>query len=222
MRIDRHFFQLLGVALALTVAACSGDRLQPTAAVSADTELSTLQLNATADAERARTARAALASQPAFDSLIASWSSAIGISDVLNVTSLTLLRCRPLPYASDVRVVGPAGGRLRIGPHTLTIPAGALSNRVVITGEAPVSELAQVRFSPHGLTFNERYPARLTLSYDHCDSRLGLNLPKRIVYVDDLLQILEVLPSLNDDDDDDDDEKTTAPINHFSSYVVAY
>ncbi len=221
MRIDRHLFRLLGVGLALTVAACGVDSPQPTAAASAHTEISALQLNITADAERARTANAALASQPAFDSLMASWSSAIGLGDVLSVTPLTLLRCRPLPYASDVRVVGPGGGRLRIGPHSLTIPAGALSSRVVITGEAPVSELAQVRFSPHGLTFNKRYPARLTLSYDHCNSLVGLNMPKRIVYVNDLLQILEVLPSLGDDDDDDDDE-TTAPINHFSSYVVAY
>lgn len=212
MRIARRLFRLLGAALTLPVVACNVDSPPPTASVSA--EVSTQQLKMVADAERARTASTALASQPAFDSLLASWSADQGLGDLVNGL---LLQCRPLPYASDVQVVGPSGGLLRIGPHTLAIPAGALNQPVVITAESPVSQLAQVSFTPHGLTFDERYPPSLTLSYAHCDG-LGASLPKHIVYVDDGLKILESLLSF----DLPRDKSVSAPLSHFSGYVVAY
>src|SRR5262245_29976675 len=39
-----------------------------------------------------------------------------------------LLVCRPLPFDSDSAAIGPAGGALQMGPHTLIIPRGALSS----------------------------------------------------------------------------------------------
>src|SRR5258707_847054 len=48
-----------------------------------------------------------------------------------------LLACTPLPYAVTQQMVGTAGGTLLVGPHKLTIPAGALSTSVLITAEAP-------------------------------------------------------------------------------------
>lgn len=220
MRIDRHLSRLLGVVLTLAVAACGSDRTQPTAAVSPTVEASAAELNATLNAERARTASAALASMPVYDSLVASYSpNLIGniVVGATNVLQGVLLQCKPLPYASDVEQVGPAGGILRAGPHTLVIPPGALSKNTVITMESPVGPIAQVKFKPHGLKFGNWSKPALTLSYSHC-SGLGMILPKQIVYTDDLLKILETLISL----DLRENQSVSAPLSHFSSYVVAY
>src|SRR5712691_8051937 len=62
-----------------------------------------------------------------------------------------LLACTPLPYAITQQTVGTAGGTLLVGPHMLTIPAGALSTPVLITAEAPVGTVNSVRLSPEGL-----------------------------------------------------------------------
>ena len=219
MRIDRHLSRLLGVALTLAVAACGSDRPQPTAAVSS-VEQSSVELSATLNAERARTASAALSSLPKYDSLVASYSpDLVGslVGGVVNTVQGLLLQCKPLPYASDVEVVGPGGGILRAGPHTLVIPKGALSTNTVITMEAPTAPRAQVTFKPHGLKFSNWSKPVLTMSYSHC-SGVGMLLPKQIVYTDDLLKILETLISL-----DLKQTKTVgAPLSHFSSYMVAY
>lgn len=80
--------------------------------------------------------------------------------------TMELLRCEPLEYESDAEVIGPDGGKLKIGPHELVIPAGALAEEELITGTSPMGELVQVTFGPHGLQFQRS--AQLTLSYDHC------------------------------------------------------
>ncbi len=219
MRIDRHFFRLLGVALTLTVAACGRDTSQPTAAISAESEISA-SLDATLNAEQARTANRALASMPAYDSLMSSYNADL-VGDLVgglgNVAKGLLLTCRPLPYASDVQTIGPAGGVLRVGPHSLVIPRGALSRNTVITAEAPVSKYAQVTFSPHGLKFTNDMKPVLTLSYAHCNGVLTAIKPK-IVYVDKNLNILEWLLSINLSFN----KSVSAPLSHFSSYMVAY
>ncbi len=220
MSIDRHLSRLLGVALTLAVAACGSDRTQPTATVASSVEESSAELNATLNAELARTANAALASIPQYDSLVASYSpNLVGdlVGGVVNTVQGLLLQCTPQPYASNVKTVGYAGGVLRAGPHTLIIPKGALSTNTVITMEAPVAPRAQVTFKPHGLKFGNWSKPVLTLSYQHC-SGLGMLLPKQIVYTDDLLKILETLISL----ELKQTKTVSAPLSHFSSYVVAY
>jgi len=220
MRIDRHLSRLLGVALTLAVAACGSDRTQPTAAISPTVEASSDELNATLNAERARTASAALASARVYDSLMTSYNAdLIGglVGGVANTVQSVLLTCRPLPYASAVKTVGPLGGTLKVGPHTLVIPRGALSTNTVITAEAPSSKYAQVVFSPHGLLFSNSAKPALTLSYAHCNGLLTVIKPK-IVYVDKNLKILETLLSLNLSFN----KSVTAPLSHFSSYMVAY
>ena len=220
MRIDRHLSRLLGVFLTLAVAACGSDRTTPTAAVSPTVEASSAELNATLNAERARTANAALASAVVYDSLMSSYNANL-VGDLLGgVTSTVkglLLTCRPLPYASDVKTIGPAGGVLKVGPHSLVIPPGALSQKTVITAEAPSSKYAQVVFSPHGLKFTNNMKPVLTLSYAHCNGVLTLIKPK-IVYVDKNLTILEWLLSLNLSSN----KSVSAPLSHFSIYMVAY
>src|SRR5438094_10172751 len=65
-----------------------------------------------------------------------------------------LLQCTPLPYASTTKTIGPAGGIINVGPHTLVIPPGALSQNVTITAEAPSARVNSVRFTPQGLRFS--------------------------------------------------------------------
>jgi hypothetical protein len=219
MRFDRHLFRLLSVALALTLAACGKDS-QPTAAQSGDTEITLQQLDSTLNAEQARTANAALASAKLYDSLMTTYNPNL-IGDLLGglngVVKGLLLQCRPLPYAADVETIGPGGGALRMGPHSLVFPPGALSKNTVITAEAPSSKYAQVTFKPHGLQFNNTMKPVLTLSYAHCNGLLTVIKPK-IVYVDKNLKILEWLLSLNLSFN----KTVSAPLNHFSSYMVAY
>lgn len=130
--------------------------------------------------------------------------------------SLALLRCDPLPAASTTRWIGPRGGTLYVGPHTLRIPEHALSHWVRITATAPSDSVNHVHFEPEGLQFNKN--ASLTMSYANCNG-LGSLLPKRVVYTsDDLLSILDVLLSL----DSPFTRTVTGRVNHFSQYAVAW
>lgn len=127
----------------------------------------------------------------------------------------TLLTCEPMGYAMSTATIGARGGTVKIGPHTLVIPRGALSAATRITAELPGDGYSSVRFGPAGLTFAKS--ATLTLSYAHCQG-LGILLPKRIAYTTDRLLILEILRST----DDPRARKVTAPLDHFSRYAVAY
>jgi hypothetical protein len=109
-----------------------------------------------------------------------------------NHSNVRLFACATPDFGSVTKRVGPAGGLIRIGPHILIIPRGALRESVDITASAPASAHVRVRFSPHGLKLHA--PAILVLSYKHCKS-LAPRRPK-IAHVDDLQDsILELLPS---------------------------
>ena len=82
-----------------------------------------------------------------------------------------LLQCEPPRYQGQARIIGPAGGTVEFGPHSLRIPAGALDYQVVITGEIVVSSHVLADLSPHGLTFAT--PAILELGYEE----FGANSP---------------------------------------------
>jgi hypothetical protein len=128
-----------------------------------------------------------------------------------NVTDLLL--CSPQPYAKDIETIGPDGGSIRVGTHTLIVPQGALTSRVTITAEQLPGKTNSIRFSPEGLQFER--PAILTMTYGNCALVL---LQKKIVYTDEKLQILEVLKTL----DLFQRKQATAGIDHFSRYAVAY
>lgn len=127
---------------------------------------------------------------------------------------VSLLFCSPSKAAEASALIGPSGGTLLVGRHSLTVPAGALSEPVLITATVPASSVNQVDFEPEGLEF--RQPARLTLSYGNCVFT-GL-LPKKIVYTTDLLAILQILPSF----DNAVSRSVSADIGHFSRYAVAW
>ena len=136
------------------------------------------------------------------------------IGDLLGATGL--LRCSTLPYASATQTIGYAGGTIRVGPHTLTVPAGALLSPVAITGALVTGGgVNAVHFEPEGLKFQRS--ASLTMSYANCNL-LGLLLPKRIAYVSDGLGILSYLSSI----DNLLASKVTGRVEHFSNYAVAW
>ena len=125
-----------------------------------------------------------------------------------------LLQCSSLPSASVTQTIGPEGGTLQVGPHTLSVPPGALAAPVNITAVATSDTVNRVEFQPAGLTFGQ--PAALTMSYANCGP-LGSLLPKRIAYTTDVLAILEYLPSV----DDPQAWEVTGRVEHFSTYAVA-
>ena len=129
------------------------------------------------------------------------------------VTNLNLLSCSAQPRVVVTKVVGTAGGTIVVGTHRLVIPAGALSRSYTIRAEQVTGRVNSVRFAPEGLAFAK--PAKLTLSYSNCSPLL---LIKRVVYTDELLRILELIPSL----DDLRNRTVTGDIRHFSRYAVAW
>jgi hypothetical protein len=124
-----------------------------------------------------------------------------------------LLSCSTQSYAVVTKVVGPGGGTIVIGSHRLVIPAGALAQNYTIRAEQLSDRVNSVRFAPEGLRFAK--PAKLTLSYSNCSPLL---LVKRVVYTDELLRILELIPSL----DNLTSKTVTGDIRHFSRYAVAW
>jgi hypothetical protein len=134
---------------------------------------------------------------------------------ISNLLSATLLSCSPLPAASGTATIGIEGGVVRVGPHTLVIPPGALATPTAIRGDLVSGSVNSVRFSPEGLRFAKS--AALTMSYSNC-SGLGMLLPKRIVYTDEGLNLLEILKSI----DVSSQRLVTSPLQHFSRYAIAY
>ncbi len=124
-----------------------------------------------------------------------------------------LLSCSTLPTTTVSGTFGPAGGTLKVGPHSLFIPVGALSEPVTITATTGGAN-NRVTFQPHGLQFERS--AALTMSYANCNT-LGLLLPKRVAYVKGQ-SILEYLPSL----DNLFAKRVTGKLDHFSEYAVAW
>jgi hypothetical protein len=124
-----------------------------------------------------------------------------------------LLLCSPQPYAIVSQNIGPNGGVLRVGSHSLVIPGNALQETVRITAEQVPGKTNSVRFSPEGLQFEK--PAVLTMNYGNCALVL---VQKKIVYTTENLKVLEVLRSF----DLFRSKNVSAPIDHFSRYAVAY
>jgi len=150
---------------------------------------------------------------PAFDALHADL-----LSDLRNSSGrFGMLSCRA--DTDDERTdqtVGAGGGVIRIGPHTLIIPAGALSSSVKITARLDDNGVNHVEFQPEGLQF--KVPATLIMSYANCDTR-NLNADHRIAYTD--LSVSRIHYRL-ESSDDRFSRRVTAKLNHFSDYAVAW
>lgn len=127
-----------------------------------------------------------------------------------------LLKCSQLPADTETRTIGPAGGTITAGPHTLVIPSGALQRPTEITMSIRAGGgVNGVHFEPEGLRFDRS--AALTMSYANCDL-LGKLLPKRIAYTTDALDVITYLLSF----DNLFGKRVTGKLDHFSDYVVAW
>jgi hypothetical protein len=126
-----------------------------------------------------------------------------------------LLQCAPLPYDSVTQTIGPEGGIIQVGPHTFTVPAGALDTDVTITAVTPSDTINRIQFQPEGLVFNGF--TTLRMSYANC-SLLGSLLPKRVAYVSSDFVILDYLPSL----DNVFTQTVRGKLQHFSEYAIAW
>jgi hypothetical protein len=153
-------------------------------------------------------------SEPAASEPAGTGQDALFLGELLkSLSDLRLLGCSTQPYVSVTKVVGTAGGTIVVGTHQLVIPAGALTKSYTIRAEQVQNRVNSVRFSPEGLRFAK--PAKLTMSYGNCSPLLVL---KRVVYTDELLRILELIPSL----DNLRTKTVTGDIRHFSRYAVAW
>ncbi len=133
------------------------------------------------------------------------------IGGLLEITGL--LSCEEQKYAVTYKTIGPQGGTVTVGKHSLVIPKGALKRDVRIKAEQMPGSTNSVRFSPEGLQFHKA--AALTLNYQNCEN---VDTPKAVVYTTEEFKILEVLRSL----DLFKRFTVTAPIDHFSRYALAY
>ena len=129
-------------------------------------------------------------------------------------TTRKLARCAVLGSAFSGRTIGPAGGTITAGKHSLVIPAGALRTTVFISMTMNPDTTANVKLQPEGLQFAPGKPAKLTLDYKHC----SLTNPVQIAYTTDQFQIIRLLPSV----DDKRRKKVSTSLEHFSRYAVAY
>jgi hypothetical protein len=139
--------------------------------------------------------------------------SAVVAAGLLGSLTGGLLSCPSLPAATTSKVIGTGGGTISVGPHTLTIPAGALSASKTIKAVIKSEKAVRVHFEPDGLQFAK--PATLTMSYQHCGLLSVLKL-RRIVYVKSNLSVLETLLSL----DNVLTKKVSTQLQHFSDYAV--
>jgi hypothetical protein len=122
--------------------------------------------------------------------------------------------CSPQPYAVSSGWIGPKGGILKAGKHVLKVPARALSRATFITMESPYSQTNRVVFGPEGLTFNERYPAHLVMSYQNC--QVSPVAEQQIAYINESLGIVEITPSQTSPQT----LTVEARLSHFSDYVL--
>jgi hypothetical protein len=136
-----------------------------------------------------------------------------GVGSSLSRVVSGLVECNVRTTSTASQTIGPRGGVLRVGRHQLYVPPGALLGDVHITATAPAGKHVEVRFEPHGLEFAR--PTALTMSYADCGVLKPLGL--RIVYVDENLDILEVLLSLPNPFN----RTVTGKVEHFSRYMLA-
>jgi hypothetical protein len=113
-------------------------------------------------------------------------------------------------------VIGPEGGKLKLGKHKLQVPAGAVSEPTLFTMEYASETGVAVDCGPSPFTFN--CPVTLTLSFENTQYDGGGGDPSQ-------LQIFwmaedghcEPMPS----DVDIQGKKVVAELSHFSRYIIS-
>lgn len=125
------------------------------------------------------------------------------------------LTCTPLPAQKKSASIGLLGGVIKIGPHKLIIPPGAVLGKKKITAEITKGDKTNsIKFSPAGLKF--LVPSVLTISWSNCKYNGLLSLLKLAYTTDDLKSILELLPAVQVN------KTVIGTIGHFSRYAIAF
>lgn len=128
------------------------------------------------------------------------------------LNGLVACRVRETDYGSAR--IGRNGGIVRVGPHSLLVPPGALDRDVTISGVAPAGSFVKVEFQPEGLQFAR--PTALTMSYRSCGLLGTLNYT--LVHLeDDNRTVLDILPSVPNLLT----RTVTGRVDHFSNYAIA-
>lgn len=122
--------------------------------------------------------------------------------------------CSRRTAQSGHAVIGPEGGTLVIGRNRLIIPAGALGERVQLSGYVAADTIELVHLAPHGLRFLR--PVRLLLDASGCG--LSDHPEVGVAYVDNAGSILEWIDATYDPHA----RVVSAPIEHFSGYLLAF
>lgn len=135
------------------------------------------------------------------------------LTPVLNSLGL-VVSCESMRADWSSKYIGRDGGYIRVGPHILVIPRNALRGWTRITAYMPSDNVNRVQFGPHGLEFNR--PAVLSMSYANCD--VGNSAPGHVAYVESDLSIIEMLDGVTTERL----ERVSVPLDHFSSYAVAW
>jgi hypothetical protein len=113
------------------------------------------------------------------------------------------------------KVIGPEGGTLAIpGGHTLTFPAGALSQPTAIRAQVDAQYVA-VELEPHGIRFPVGRGPALALSYQGSNAEAFGKLVA--LYIGDSNQVEEVLSVENNRAA----QTATVRLQHFSRYYLA-
>jgi hypothetical protein len=146
-------------------------------------------------------------------SLIGVVQGLLGVTKIVTNLVDNLLVCTLQLPQQNSATIGPNGGKLSFGPHSLVIPKGALHAKTRITAQAIRGYHARVEFQPTGLQFD--VPATVTLSYAQCAVPKGA---VQVVYMQSDTTVTEREPS----HDYRDQRWVSASIKHFSSYAVAY
>jgi hypothetical protein len=188
--------RLGALALALTLVACSADQ------VTAPTQMKA----------------------PAADPSASLLGDVLGTVTGLLTTNQAVQRSKPLPAPITVtQTIGYYGGTLSIPAAgvTVTVPRGALSQNTVITMTARAGSLLAYDFSPTGIVFNK--PLVFSQSLRGTNVTL-LQVPfLRLGYYSDpglLGQLTAVVSDLLGGVTNLLSWTFTAPIKHFSGYVV--
>lgn len=130
-------------------------------------------------------------------------------------TGLTLLRCRPVNAAFAEASVDSAGDEITVRGHTFHLRPGSVRQITGFRVKDRPDGYAGVDIEPHDTRF--QVPARLTLSYAHCDATGFSNL--RIVEVEpgDTVIVDSMLDSRWDQ------RRRTVQVNlrHLSGYLIA-
>jgi hypothetical protein len=132
--------------------------------------------------------------------------------------NVRLVRCDFHDAYAGSADIGPRGGILRVGPHILIVPPGALTRTTRIWGDAPAGETVEIKFrvdfGPEGQQF--RKPAGLLLNAQGCD--IPEYYPPDVVYLSPTGEVLERIDAVYSNYW----HTVAAPIEHFSGYALAW